>query len=162
VGPIARDSLDVFLNGAKASDASEETQTAEIVEYENPAPAKEIVARALSKLDSDDYSLFSNNCEHFATWCVTGDAHSKQVGIVKWSGLLGLLINNYILESDMGPKIISGAKETAIAVSATVIGGAIGGIPGAIIGAGVAASRHVGGASDKKKDGSGGTDGSKA
>lgn len=40
---------------------------------------KETVKRALSRLGETDYSLFSNNCEHFAIWCRTGLSRSKQV-----------------------------------------------------------------------------------
>ena len=40
---------------------------------------KETVERALSRLGETDYSLFSNNCEHFAIWCRTGLSMSKQV-----------------------------------------------------------------------------------
>lgn len=38
-----------------------------------------IIERARSRLGEADYSLFRNNCEHFAHWCVTGNAVSHQV-----------------------------------------------------------------------------------
>jgi hypothetical protein len=41
-----------------------------------------IVARAQSKLGGSGYDLFGNNCEHFATWCVTGEHSSAQVETV--------------------------------------------------------------------------------
>jgi hypothetical protein len=37
------------------------------------------VARAKSALGQDGYDLASNNCEHFATWCVAGEHASAQV-----------------------------------------------------------------------------------
>lgn len=39
----------------------------------------EIEHRALSGLNVDGYDLFERNCEHFATWCVTGRWASAQV-----------------------------------------------------------------------------------
>lgn len=39
---------------------------------------EEIVKRALSRVGEDDYDLFDNNCEHFATWCTHGDSMSTQ------------------------------------------------------------------------------------
>jgi Lecithin retinol acyltransferase len=41
------------------------------------------VARARSRLGEDRYHLWSNNCEHFVTWCLTGSAHSEQVQAVR-------------------------------------------------------------------------------
>jgi hypothetical protein len=38
------------------------------------------VRRAESRLGTGDYDLFGRNCEHFASWCVTGEATSDQVG----------------------------------------------------------------------------------
>jgi hypothetical protein len=41
---------------------------------------EEIARRALSRVDNhDSYSIWSNNCEHFATWCVSGEHTSTQV-----------------------------------------------------------------------------------
>ncbi|EGJ8836595.1 lecithin retinol acyltransferase family protein [Escherichia coli] len=39
----------------------------------------QVVARARARLGEDAYNVIFNNCEHFATWCVTGKAESKQV-----------------------------------------------------------------------------------
>lgn len=38
-----------------------------------------IVSRAESRLEEARYSTVRNNCEHFATWCRTGQRESKQV-----------------------------------------------------------------------------------
>lgn len=38
-----------------------------------------VVARAEKRLGEQRYDLFSNNCEHFATWCKTGQQESAQV-----------------------------------------------------------------------------------
>lgn len=41
---------------------------------------EEIVKRAMSRLGEDDYSVIFNNCEHFASWCVTGIETCYQLG----------------------------------------------------------------------------------
>lgn len=41
--------------------------------------AAAIVARARSRVGEDRYQLTRNNCEHFASWCVLGEARSTQV-----------------------------------------------------------------------------------
>lgn len=40
-------------------------------------------SRALNQLGSSGYNLLINNCEHFATWCCTGDMKSSQVELVR-------------------------------------------------------------------------------
>lgn len=50
-----------------------------IVRHPDSASPDEIMERAEGRLDERRYSLLFNNCEHFATWCVTGIATSKQV-----------------------------------------------------------------------------------
>jgi hypothetical protein len=42
-------------------------------------PPDVVVGRALSRIGEKGYDLFNNNCEHFATWCKTGQARSSQV-----------------------------------------------------------------------------------
>lgn len=39
----------------------------------------EIVQRARDRIGENKYNIIFNNCEHFATWCATGAASSKQV-----------------------------------------------------------------------------------
>jgi len=41
--------------------------------------ADTVISRARSCCGSFDYSLFKNNCEHFARWCKTGKSESYQV-----------------------------------------------------------------------------------
>jgi hypothetical protein len=41
-----------------------------------------VVERALEKLGRTDYSMWFNNCEHFATWCKIGEDTSAQVDTV--------------------------------------------------------------------------------
>lgn len=53
-----------------------------IREYENSDPPSVVLTRAFSRIGDTGYSLFSNNCEHFATWCKTGHLESAQVRTV--------------------------------------------------------------------------------
>ena len=41
--------------------------------------AEETVKRAKARIGETEYSLFFNNCEHFAIWCKTGIHESRQV-----------------------------------------------------------------------------------
>lgn len=41
-------------------------------------PAREVAARAESRLGESGYNLLFNNCETFASWCVTGKDVSRQ------------------------------------------------------------------------------------
>ena len=69
----------------------------------------EIVARALAHVGRDGYHPVIDNCEHFATWCVTGRRASRQVDIV------------------MG-RVAAGVSRAAAAVSARAAVGAAGGL----------------------------------
>ena len=42
----------------------------------------EIVARALGQVGREGYCPVADNCEHFASWCATGERTSRQVEIV--------------------------------------------------------------------------------
>jgi hypothetical protein len=53
-----------------------------------PTPAAnfagtEAVTRARTRLGEDRYRLWSNNCEHFVHWCLSGTSRSTQ--IERWS-----------------------------------------------------------------------------
>jgi len=43
----------------------------------------EVINRANMRLDQNDYNLFLNNCDHFATWCKIGEHCSLQVDLAK-------------------------------------------------------------------------------
>jgi hypothetical protein len=45
-------------------------------------PPHEIVARAVAHVGREGYCPVVDNCEHFATWCATGERSSRQVDIV--------------------------------------------------------------------------------
>jgi hypothetical protein len=46
----------------------------------------DVITRARSRLGEDRYRLLSNNCEHFAEWCIGGTSRSAQVDA--WMGRL--------------------------------------------------------------------------
>ncbi|MGG6294168.1 lecithin retinol acyltransferase family protein [Leptolyngbya sp. AN02str] len=50
-----------------------------VKEYEVSYIPDVVVERAESRLGDRSYSLLSNNCEHFATWCKIGRNESKQI-----------------------------------------------------------------------------------
>ena len=75
-GPVAKVTLAQFASGHPVSIEPEA-----MVPY---API-EVAARAQSRLGEDRYSLLSNNCEHFCSWCAHGVARSSQVDrLLRW------------------------------------------------------------------------------
>lgn len=66
---IRRTAMDEFLRGGRLR----------VVRHRNPLAQDEICRRALDTLGGAGYNLVSNNCEHFASWCVTGKKKSFQV-----------------------------------------------------------------------------------
>jgi hypothetical protein len=95
--------------------------------------ANEAVERARSMLGQSGYDLFANNCEHFATWCVTGEHSSAQVeraaagaglvgvGAVVPSVGVGLVSMLGEAAALSGPNLMSGLA----AVGGTVVGGIV-------------------------------------
>ena len=56
----------------------------EIIKHDNiKYSSHEIVKRAKSRLQEDAYHLLTNNCEHFANWCIEGNHNSKQAFVAK-------------------------------------------------------------------------------
>jgi hypothetical protein len=88
-GPIDRTTLEKFVGES----------TIEIVPYTSPLPKDEIIDNAKNfkqKLGDPRYNVFWSNCEHFATWCMTGEWKSKQIQAAVLGGLAGLLYRNLI------------------------------------------------------------------
>jgi hypothetical protein len=54
---------------------------AELLSFRCASTPDEVVARAKSRLGEEGYDLIWNNCEHFATECVTGEGFSDQVAV---------------------------------------------------------------------------------
>jgi hypothetical protein len=80
-GRVVISRMEDFLLGGKAS----------VRRYKSALSREETVRRALSRLGEEKYNIVTNNCEHFATWCRTGESGSKQVAkvAVKVGKLLG-------------------------------------------------------------------------
>ena len=76
--------------------------------YESPRSREEIVETAEYYLENKEewgeYSLVSNNCEHFATYCATGKKKSGQVvkGVV--AGIVGIGLAAKIASDLLGNK----------------------------------------------------------
>ena len=49
---------------------------------ENAASPEEVVRRARLRIGENRYRIFTNNCEHFCEWCLSGDPRSYQVEAV--------------------------------------------------------------------------------
>jgi hypothetical protein len=67
---IAKESLETFKGEAETH--------IQPYQPDERLPPREVLARAASCLGEQNYSLFANNCEHFAVWCKTGSLASRQ------------------------------------------------------------------------------------
>ena len=104
--------------------------------YGQQLPADLAVERAESKVGQSGYNLFSNNCEHFATWCVHDRTSSAQVDGAKATGAvvssaaagaaagIGIVSGFGAAAGLSGPGIMSGLA----AVGGMVGSGAVGGL----------------------------------
>jgi hypothetical protein len=104
-----------------------------------------VVERAASMIGRSGYDLFSHNCEHFATWCVTGEHSSAQIEAA-WSTASMVGAGN--VAPRIGRSAVVGLGETAPRSASNVMSGltklggsAIGGVTvvagaGAVVGAG--------------------------
>jgi hypothetical protein len=71
--------IDNFLNSGKLRRR----------EYKKRLPSSETLRIAREHLSKKGYSLTFNNCEHFATYCITGKKRSRQIrGVV--GGIVGI------------------------------------------------------------------------
>ena len=62
---------------------------------------KAVVKRARSRIGQRGYSLLYNNCEHFATWCKTGQHCSVQAeGGKIVSGVVGKIVETLVYEDE--------------------------------------------------------------
>jgi len=71
--PVEETTIENFLNG----------KNYEVIPHPNKTYSnEEIVKRAYSRINENNYGLIGNNCEHFAHWCIYGVDTSQQVGAV--------------------------------------------------------------------------------
>ena len=117
-GPVEEVSLETFCGGNPIS----------VVHHGTTILPDEIVRRARSCLGNTDYSVFSNNCEHFCTWCATDVHDSDQidsrlpVATALTSAVPFLATSTFIAGS--GASMMSGLA----AVGGLIGGGAVAGI----------------------------------
>lgn len=85
-----------------------------VIEYTSLSP-DEIVDRALSYVGKGEgeYHLIFNNCEHFATFCRTGEKRSKQID----KATLGKLRRGIVKTSRKGMAITKAMLHTAFDIS---------------------------------------------
>ena len=94
----------------------------------------EVVDRAYSRLGEDDYNLVFNNCEHFANWCVTGNAKSDQVRetVLDAAALatVGYKVYKHVRRTDTTIRtaiaLSTGVKAAKVAKTAHAVGAASG------------------------------------
>ena len=55
-----------------------QTGTVYLIKHEQCLDPNSVISRAESKLGEREYDPFTNNCEHFATWCKVGTSSSEQ------------------------------------------------------------------------------------
>eukprot|EP01100_Stratorugosa_tubuloviscum_P007831 TRINITY_DN3221_c0_g1_i2.p1 TRINITY_DN3221_c0_g1~~TRINITY_DN3221_c0_g1_i2.p1 ORF type:complete len:155 (-),score=66.28 TRINITY_DN3221_c0_g1_i2:90-554(-) len=58
-------------------------QEIKTIEHEKTLKLEEIIEKSNSRLGEKSYNLVKNNCEHFAYYCMTGEAKSTQVQLMK-------------------------------------------------------------------------------
>ena len=137
-GKIELTSIDDFIGEAK-----------DLYRVKYPAKCEvfsddEICERALSRLNENNYNLITNNCEHFATWCVTGVEKSEQVESVKNMTTTVIVSANvikamhmlYVSTAISAPIVIAGgATLPTIIGGSTIAGSSLGGSTAALVGA---------------------------
>jgi hypothetical protein len=69
-GPVEEVSIERFANGRAVQAVRASAAT---------FGGAEAVARARMRLGEDRYRVWTNNCEHFVHWCLSGTSHSTQV-----------------------------------------------------------------------------------
>lgn len=111
-------------------------------EYDNRLPVEKVLDRAERMVGTTGYNLLFNNCEHFATWCVTGKATCAQVRTATSTGAVG---GSATVGAAGGIGVVAAVGEAAglsgpgimSGLAAVGVGGAVGGLAslGAINGA---------------------------
>ena len=79
--PISVTTLENFLHGNPCT----------VVEHEHATySTEERIERAWTRIGEDNYSVVSNNCEHFVTWCIYGVSSSSQSEAVIQTGTFAM------------------------------------------------------------------------
>lgn len=96
---ITRSSLAFFALG----------QPVQVKNYIVADPPDVVVQRAESRLGERDYNLVFNNCEHFVSWCKTGDHRSEQVNTVVAASVAGGILGGAVLGGAFAAPAIAAA-----------------------------------------------------
>ena len=86
-----------YANGFSSSEADRQValvhlrdfcadQPLQVRDHRSQFSRAAVAQRARSRLGEDRYNLLWRNCEHFATWCWTGEERSRQVRTVFKAG----------------------------------------------------------------------------
>jgi Lecithin retinol acyltransferase len=73
-GPVEEVSVEEFSRGRPVTIHGLDT-----AKFDGPT----IASRARSRIGEDRYGLWTNNCEHFVAWCVSGTSRSAQIEALK-------------------------------------------------------------------------------
>ena len=127
-GYVRRTSLSQFARGGDIK----------IREYQSRRFSQdEAVKRAESCIGKGGYSMLGNNCEHFVSWCITGDHNSKQViraaTVATLLSTQGARVGATAVVASQGT--VAGLSGSGIMSGLATTGGVVGG--GAVAGIGV-------------------------
>lgn len=118
-GCVELTSLEVFSQG----------KTIKVKTYrKSPFTGPQICERAKSKIGENRYNILFNNCEHFATWCVTGKHSSEQANaaITRTSdALVAQLIAKKTAEKVTGPVVRHLITKGSTAAAGNLISGQV-------------------------------------
>ena len=139
-GRVRRTSLDQFARGGDIKVRAYQSRR---------FSPNEAVKRAESCIGKDGYSLWGNNCEHFVSWCITGDHDSKQVNRATAfttilltqgarKGAITVVASQGTVAGLSGSGIMSGLATTGGVVGGGAVAGI--GVLGGIGGAGMASA----------------------
>jgi hypothetical protein len=104
-------------------------------EYGQRLDREETVRRAEAMVGGSGYNLFTNNCEHLATWCVTGEPESRQVEQFTAVGSVSVItVGAGVLTKDLldGVGKVSGLSGPGVLSALSTTGQLVGG--GAVAG----------------------------
>jgi hypothetical protein len=104
-------------------------------EYGQRLDREETVCRAEAMVGASGYNLFTNNCEHLASWCVTGEPESRQVEQFTAVGSVSVItVGARVLTKDVLGAVgkVSGLSGPGVLSALSTTGGLVGG--GAVAG----------------------------
>ena len=127
-GRVRRTSLDQFARGGDIKTHAYQSRR---------FSSDEAVKRAKSCIGKGGYSIWGNNCEHFVSWCITGDHDSKQVN--RTAAFTTLLLaqgaRKGAIAAVASQGTVAGLSGSGIMSGLATTGGVVGG--GAVAGIGV-------------------------